>query len=333
MKKDHRRKILDYCNSLGLELAGFIECRVFDELKDFYISRKSSSLENEFEEKDINKRINPKYYYEKGKTIISIAFPYLHAYEYSDNGFSVYTRGLDYHNVVTGYMEKICSFINSLGGETHYFVDSNALPERYIAYLAGIGFIGKNNMLITEKYGSFVFLGEIITDLEIECSEERSFEDMNKFTECGECNICYTECPTKAIKKDKKNPNICLSYITQKKQIEDKWFNLLDGRVFGCDSCQKLCPYNLKAEKSTIPEFYPLDFMNLNHGDEILEIENRQFKETLKKTSCGWRGKNVLIRNLLIRKYTKNGKVFHGSRFNSTYIKGYLDRLYSKSNL
>ena len=126
---------------------------------------------------------------EEGKTIISIAFPYLHDQEHFDNGFSLYTRGNDYHRVLKDYLDKICEFIILRGGKAISFVDSNTLPERYIAYLAGVGFIGKNNMLITKEYGSYVFLGEIITDLEMYDDDNGNFEELMKYKECGECAI------------------------------------------------------------------------------------------------------------------------------------------------
>lgn len=97
------------------------------------------------------------WYMEEGKTIISIAFPYLWVENNIENGFSKYTKGFDYHRVVKKYLDRICDFIKSNGGEAISFVDSNTLPERYIAYLSGVGFIGRNNMIITEKYGSYVF--------------------------------------------------------------------------------------------------------------------------------------------------------------------------------
>ena len=213
MKKD---EIISFCNSLGLDTLGFIKCREFTELKNFFYERKEKGLENEFEEEDVLKRINPFNYMEEGKTIISIAFPYLHDVNYFDNGFSVYTRGTDYHRVVKSYLNKICDFIESIGGKALSFVDSNFLPERYIAYLAGVGFIGKNNLIITKKYGSYVFLGEIITNLEIE-TNERNYEEIQSFKECGDCELCYKSCPSKAINPYKKNSNICVSYLTQKK--------------------------------------------------------------------------------------------------------------------
>ena len=141
-------KIIGYCNSLGLDTLGFIPCRRFEELVEFYKYRKENNLENEFEEKEIEKRINPKVYMEDGKTIISIAFPYYHEdVNENNNGFSIYTKRGDYHRVVKEYLEKICIYINSLGWEAISFVDSNYLPERYIAYLAGVGFIGRNNVV------------------------------------------------------------------------------------------------------------------------------------------------------------------------------------------
>ncbi|MBK1813975.1 tRNA epoxyqueuosine(34) reductase QueG [Clostridium sp. YIM B02505] len=316
-------EIKKFCMNLGLDTVGFTKCRTFHELREFYTERKLQGIENEFEETDIEKRINPNHYMSEGKTIISIAFPYLHNADYIENGFSVYTRGMDYHTVVHSYLEKIVAFINELGGRAVAFTDSNTLPERYIAYLSGVGFIGKNNMIITEKYGSYVFLGEIITDLDIPESTNRIFNDIKYFTKCGSCEICYEECPTRSINKKKKNPNICMSYITQKKEIDDKFAKLMNGRVFGCDSCQKKCPFNRGKEFSHIKEFYPMNFMNYDDVDNIISISNSDFKSSFKITSCGWRGKNVLRRNALIRKALFQNKDIANEELNSPYLEQY----------
>ncbi|MBD7916402.1 tRNA epoxyqueuosine(34) reductase QueG [Clostridium sp. Sa3CUN1] len=324
-------EIVKFCGELGLDTIGFIKCREFTELKSFFYERKEKGLENEFEEKDVLKRINPYIYMEDGKTIISIAFPYLHDINYFDNGFSVYTRGTDYHKVVKSYLQKICDFIESKGGEALSFVDSNFLPERYIAYLGKVGFIGKNNLIITEKYGSYVFLGEIITNLEME-TDERDYKEIQNFKECGECELCYKACPSKAINSYKKNSNICVSYFTQKKDLEDKHIKLLKGRVFGCDSCQTSCPYNNKIEYSKIEEFYPYDFMNRENSLELINSSTKEFKESFFKTSCGWRGKNVLKRNALIKINNDNGNI-KDLKTDSPYLKDYLNRLLNSNKI
>lgn len=322
-----KEEIIRYCETLGLDLVGFIKCRTFNELNDFYINRKEENLENEFEETNIEKRINPNYYMNDGKTIISIAFPYLHNVNYIDNGFSLYTRGQDYHKVLEKYLKQICSFIESMGGKAESFVDSNFLPERYIAYLSGIGFIGKNNMLITKRYGSFIFLGEIITNLSIECKDARHISEIKEFKECGKCNICYKQCPTKAINSLKNNCNICMSYITQKKEIEDKFLKLINGRIWGCDTCQVCCPYNKEISFSNISEFYPVKFMESINTDNMIRLNNKDFKETFKLTSCGWRGKNVLIRNSLIKKHFFEKDNIGIYKFDSNQLQEFKNRL------
>lgn len=318
-------KIEQFCNALGLDTIGFIPCRKFKELEQFYQNRQDTNRQNEFEEQDINKRINPNHYMAEGKTIISLAFPYYDtSHETRDNGFSVYTKRLDYHRVVKKYLNQVCEYIGSLGGQAIGFVDSNTLPERYIAYLAGVGFVGKNNMIITKQYGSYVFLGEIITDLEIECQDQRCFEELTQYIECGGCEKCIQSCPTKSINKSKINPNICLSYLTQKKELNDREIQLLKGNIFGCDFCQLECPYN-ETTKVALEEFEQLNHMN----DEVVtyaSMDNKYFKEKVSFTSCGWRGKNVIKRNAIIRMH-KEGEEIERFKGESPYLNEYIERL------
>ena len=304
-----KEKIIEYCNSIGLDTVGFIKCRIFDELRDFYQYRKENNLENEFEESEIEKRINPNVYMENGKTIISIAFPYYTGINELDNGFSVYTKGYDYHRVVKSYLDKVCTYINELGGNAISLVDSNSLPERYIAYLSGVGIIGKNNMVITKKYGSYVFLGEIITDLQIDCEDVGTFEDIMRYEGCSECKNCIDNCPTKSIMTGRKNPNICSSYITQKKELSKSDYKLIKNRIFGCDICQDSCPYNEDVSFSKLEEFKTLEFMNDKNISFYAQLGNKDFKEKIARTSCGWRGKNIIKRNAIIRLYNQGENI------------------------
>ncbi len=320
-KKIIQKKIIQYCNSLGLDTIGFTECRKFTELEEMFVKRRVEKIENTFESKEIEKRINPNLYMPEGNTIISIVFPYLYN---KDNPkkiyFSKYTQGMDYHKVLTIYLNKICCFIESIGGKAMPFVDSNALPERYIAKLCGVGFIGKNQMLITKKYGSYVFLGEIITNLDLGKSPELE-------ENCGKCKACFSICPTSAINEGGCEPNKCLSFITQKKDLEDEWLSKLQGRLFGCDSCQNICPKNSDIEFSKIPEFVPLPYMEDPNLNELIKLSKNEFLEKYKNTSCGWRGKNVLQRNALISTILlkKANKVDFNNK--NKYIDEYYNRL------
>lgn len=320
-----KQNIIQFCHSIGLDTVGIIPCRTFEELREFLQDRQNQNLQNEFEEDDLEKRINPTHYMKEAKTILSIAFPYFTEENTTENGFSIYTKRMDYHRVVTKYLNQVVQYIEQLGGKAQAFVDSNTLPERYIAYLAGNGFIGRNNMLITEKYGSYVFLGEILTDLKLECEDKRSFHEIALYKECGECMNCYKECPTKSINRNKINPNICLSYLTQKKEISEKEISLLKGNIFGCDFCQLRCPYNEKAEKSILQEFALMEHMN-EDAKTFAGMDNKYFKENVNITSCGWRGKNVIRRNALIR-MAKEGYDLTEFKGDSPYVNGYIDKL------
>ncbi len=328
----NKEEIIEFCIKIGLDTIGFSECRIFHELNPYFETRKKLHLENEFEEQSIDKRINPFLYMPQGKTIITIAFPYIYNLDFSEDAqFSKYVIGKDYHVVIGDYMDKICGFIQSLGGEAMAFVDSNALPERYIAASSGVGFVGKNNMLITEKYGSYVFLGEIITDLII-------LKDEPLKERCGDCKLCLDACPTKSILKGpsgiNNNANICLSYITQKKNIADSWFEKLNGRLFGCDTCQRACPYNRGVQLSNISEFKPYEHMKNADVQVLMNMDNHLFKDNYKITSCGWRGKNILKRNAIINAmFIERTRIHSVEKDTSPYIRDYYYRLLKFFNL
>lgn len=318
-------KIIKFSKDMSIDLIGFTRCRRFDELYEFYEYRKERGLFNEFEEQDIEKKINPFMLMEDGKTIISLAFPYYYGDDGKPGGFSVYTRGIDYHRVVNEYLDKICEYIKSLGGKAEKFTDSNPLPERYIATQCGIGFIGRNNALITKKYGSYVFLGEIITDMELQ-------PDQPNKESCLECGYCMEKCPTNVIIESGKdfNSSTCLSYITQKKELTQIEMGYVNGNIFGCDACQRCCPHNKNIQRSEIELFKPKDYMVNPDYLSLIKMNNAEFKERYKNHSCSWRGKNLIIRNAMISYCKANdneAKRELKKYINSPYIMGYYERL------
>lgn len=322
---DYKKKIKEKLLSLGLETHGFMTVKSLGFSKEFFQKRNELGFATSFEELDISKKIDLTTEMKNGKTIISVAFPYyFDSYLHSKGYFSLYTLGEDYHLVVKDYLEQVAQMIRDLGYDAKVFSDNNGLPERYIAYTAGVGDIGRNHMLITKKYGSYVFLGEIMTNLELD-TIERPLEDLFKYEVCGECKNCLKACPTEILGEEIYDTHRCMSYITQNKEVSDHDMLLFKGRLFGCDTCQRVCPLNKNIEISTIEEFSPREYMKYPDLDHLLDLSNQEFKK-YKDTSSGWRGKKLLQRNAMIE-LIRRGEIIEENRVRTEYLKAYRHRL------
>lgn len=323
---DLKNKISEFIESLNIFCYGFTECRRFEELIDYLEQKKNENYFTEFEDVDIENRINPFLYFEDGKTIISIAVPYLRENNNYNEEFSKYTNGLDYHYVVKDYLRKISEFIEEQGYTCKIFCDSNNLPERHIAYLCDVGHIGRNSLIYTKKYGSYVFLGEIITNANL-CEKlpqeyyDNKFREIKEFKYCGKCSNCINKCPNDVLVE--KNFNKCVSNLTQKKKLELDEMENLNGMIFGCDICQDVCPKNRRIDYSFDERFDTLSFLKNITDINIVNMDNKFFKENFKKLSCSWRGKNLLKRNVII-KNRKNIDFIKNLKFeNNDYLNKY----------
>lgn len=287
---------------LGIDIIGFTNCKPLLNLKDYLGERKDKGIEVEFEEKDIQKRIDPKGTFPDCKSIIVIGISYnVDFHEKVDYTLkaklSKSSWGMDYHMVVE---EKLKKLIKEIEKEEKfhykYFVDTGPLIDRELAKKAGIGYYGKNSSIINDDYGSFIFLGYILTDLDIDTSSQLVDES------CGNCSECIKYCPTGALESPYSfNPKRCISYLTQtKERIPYELRPLMEDKIFGCDTCQLVCTKNIGVKKSKNPEFMPVDTKGYVDIEEILNISNREFKEKYSSMSGGWRGKNVLRRNAII---------------------------------
>ncbi len=330
-----REGLINLFESLNIFHYGFTPCRKFFELKSYFESKVKNSHLTEFEEKDVEKRINPFLYFENGKTIISIAIPYLHNNENYKKDISKYTQGMDYHFVVSDYLNKVCNFIKEFGYNCKYFCDTNNLPERYIAYLSGVGHIGRNSLLYTKKYGSYVFLGEIITNVVL-CEEkpnsyyEEKFREISEFRKCGKCYSCIKNCPNNVLIE--KNFNKCVSNLTQQKHLNSEEMKNLNEMIFGCDVCQDSCPKNKVIDYAFDERFKIQEFLKDVDDKTIINMDNKYFKENFKKLSCSWRGKNLLKRNVMI-KNRENLKFLEKLNFdNVDYLNNYKNTLLNNKN-
>ena len=168
-----------------------------------------------------------------------------------------YALGRDYHKTIRSKLKQIISRISDHSNikEKNYFVDSAPVLERALARNAGLGWIGKNTNLINKNHGSWFFIAEIITDIELEI-------DQPSTNHCGSCNECIDVCPTSAIIAPYElDARKCISYLTieNKESIPKEFREPIGNRIFGCDDCQIFCPWNKFAKTSLIDDFMPRD--------------------------------------------------------------------------
>ena len=299
---DLKRYIINKSKELNIDMIGFTDCEPLSNIEDYLIKRAKENKQTEFEEKDIEKRINPKLTFPDCKTIIVIGLSYNNTFnkrvDYSLKGaLSKSSWGLDYHKVLKKRMEKLIEEIKKFAEFNYkYFVDTGPLIDRELAKKSGIGYYGKNSSIINDEYGSFIFIGYILTDLDIETSPILLEE------KCGDCNICIKSCPTGALEGPYRfNPKKCISYLTQtKEKIPYELRNKMGFKIYGCDTCQLVCPKNKDIKKPNHEEFLPKDTKGYMDIEELLSISNKQFKEKYGSMSGSWRGKNVLKRNGII---------------------------------
>lgn len=295
----NKEKLKEFCNLLNLDNVGITGVGPYTTLEKIIKNKLRNGHFTGMEEKILENRINPKNTMENAKSIIVCAFPY-YIGDIKDSNLSKYCYGKDYHIVAKEILQKICNHLCTeiKGFEYKIFVDNGPLVDRHLAYLSGVGYFGINNNIITDKYGSYVFIGYIINNYEFKPDEPLP-------KTCIKCNKCVKYCPGNAILGNyEMNPKRCLSYLTQKKEdLDEEEMNLLrkGGKVFGCDICQEVCPHNKHIEVTKIKEFYE-DIISSLEYKEINEISNKEFKRRYFDRAFSWRGKKIIQRNIEILK-------------------------------
>lgn len=225
------------------------------------------------------------------KSCIVFLVPYKADYTVYDNlGVSLFARSMDYHIFFRLLYKRIIPILEDMFTGEHFygFADHSPINEKLAAAKAGLGVIGRNSLLINKEYGSYVFIGSILTTLSLPYH-------VSKINSCINCKKCIDACPTGAISDKGIIPELCLSAISQKKKKSADEFKMLrdNNIVWGCDICQNICPMN-ENKKATEFEFF--------HTNRLNNITGQFLEEMPKKIFCSypfsWRGKNSIIQNI-----------------------------------
>jgi len=211
---------------------------------------------------------------------------------------SFYTFGNDYHKVLKSRIDKV---LKDFPHPYHYGVDNHPHDERLAAALAGLGFFGKNQLIINKDLGSYFFLGVIFIDMKLEKTIVLDVRD-----DCGTCRKCIDACPPGALFEGGFNVEKCMSHYNQSKRILTDQEVDLNYSLFGCDICQMVCPKNIHKGTKIHPEF-ELSGKELVSIDDLLTLSEKAFKERYQDMSYLWKGKTILMRNaLMVLKRTNN---------------------------
>lgn len=273
LKSTAKRLGFDYC---GIAKAEFLESEAprLEEWLNRNYHGKMAYLANHFD-----KRLDPTKLVDGAKTVVSLIYNYYPAQklpeEKTDIKLAKYAYGEDYHDVIraklTEFLEALREEIGEINGRS--FVDSAPIMERQWAQKAGLGWIGKNSLLLNRDMGSFFFLAELIIDLE-------ATPDLPLAKDyCGTCTACIDACPTDAIvQAGVVDGSKCISYLTieLKEAIPDEFAGKMENWAFGCDICQDVCPWNRFSKPNTEPAF--------QRNAELAGFSNRDWVEMTEET-------------------------------------------------
>ena len=212
-------------------------------------------------------------------------------------GISVYARGDDYHDLIKKRLKELARWlVSNAGGDVKVFVDTAAVMEKPLAERAGLGWQGKHTNLVSREFGSWLFLGAIFTTLEL----ERDEPDVDH---CGSCSACLDVCPTDAFPSPYKlDARKCISYLTieHKGPIPREFRAAMGNRIYGCDDCLAVCPWNKFAQQSHEAKLAARDALRAPTLSDLSQLDEASFRAMFTKSPVKRIGRDRFIRNVLI---------------------------------
>lgn len=301
-------QIRQWAEELGFQETGIADTRL--ETDGEYLERwldAGYQGEMDFMHAHGSKRYRPDALVEGTRRVISVRMDYLPARDNPREALqnrerayvSRYTLGRDYHKLIRKRLARLAERIDAAVSGYHYraFVDSAPVLERAIARNAGLGWIGKNTMLLNRRAGSFFFLGEIFTDAPLPLSQPHTTEH------CGRCTACLDICPTQAfVGPYQLDARRCISYLTieLKGAIPLELRAAMGNRVFGCDDCQLVCPWNRFSQSTAEPDFSPRHHLDNSTLAELFLWDEPTFLRKTEGSAIRRAGYEGWLRNLAV---------------------------------
>ena len=278
-KPDSSHWIKSEARRLGFESCGIARAAFLEE-EALHLEtwlKKGYQGEMHYMENHFDKRLDPRKLVPGARSVISLLYNYYPEATQAGNTYKIakYAYGEDYHQVIRSKLRELVASMQERLGDFHarVFTDSAPVMERAWAKKAGLGWIGKHSLMINKKKGSYFFLAEVITDLELEPDVPFTSDH------CGNCTRCIDACPTAAILPNNTiDSSKCISYLTieLKEQIPLSFKDKMEDWMFGCDICQDVCPWNRFSEPHNEPLFRP-------HPD-LLDLSKREWEEMSEET-------------------------------------------------
>ncbi|MBU5595666.1 tRNA epoxyqueuosine(34) reductase QueG [Amphibacillus sp. MSJ-3] len=300
-----KEEIIQYAKTIGIDKIGFTSANPFAEMKARLKMQQDDGYQSGFEKGTIEERTEPELHLNDAESIIAIAVAYPSRMKEKvankrgrrRGSFCRASWGHDYHDVLNERLELLATFIAARvpGFRYRSMVDTGELVDKAVAERAGIGWSGKNSLMITPEFGSYVYLGEMITNIPF--PSDQPIDDG-----CGDCTLCLDLCPTGAlVAPGRLNAQNCLAFVTQTKGfMPDRFRDKIGNHLYGYDNCQVVCPKNSGVDHHLHPELEPDPELVKPELLPLLSISNREFKDKFGQMAGSWRGKKPIQRNAII---------------------------------
>ena len=251
-----------------------------------------------------DRRADPLVLWPEARSVVALAMNYgpegspLDILEYKDRGaISVYAQSRDYHDVVKKRLKRVARWMHeAFQCEVKVFVDTAPVMEKPLAVRAGLGWQGKHTNLVSRIHGSWLFLGEIYTTLDLSA-------DAGETDHCGSCSRCLDVCPTAAFPAPYQlEARRCISYLTieHKAHIPEEFRRAIGNRIYGCDDCLAVCPWNKYASAATEPGLRKRDTLAAPRLAELASLDDAAFRALFAGTAIKRTGRDRFVRNVLI---------------------------------